>query len=206
VGFLVEIKFGKGVGKVFLPDFKEAKSRLYIVSPWLSADMAKLVVAKHEEGVSVKLITTDSTEPGHIAALSELGKFVKHTSPLCWVGALVALLGLGISAYCYFFFNMGLFVSSILVFLAGLFIYGIGSGRVKYTFQSAIGEGNLLVVDQSLHAKLYIADDLVVVGSANFTISGMFHNIEAVALVKNREISDKLAKFVEEVFAERAGT
>ena len=51
------MKFGYGVGKEIIDKIKSAKSRIWIVSPFISEKYAELLKLKCEEGLDVKIIT-----------------------------------------------------------------------------------------------------------------------------------------------------
>jgi hypothetical protein len=53
-----------------------------------------------------------------------------------------------------------------------------------------------------VHAKLYVIDDRVAyLGSANFTTSGLFDNVEAMVRLTSPHAVAELARYVDELFA-----
>jgi phosphatidylserine/phosphatidylglycerophosphate/cardiolipin synthase-like enzyme len=55
-----------------------------------------------------------------------------------------------------------------------------------------------------LHAKVYVADDEVAIGSANFTVSGMRHNLECAAFLNGRDVAEDVIRQVDELMFGKA--
>jgi len=53
----VKWSFGKGIGQDVVARIKFAKNRVWIISPFISEDYARLLGSKAEDGVDVRIIT-----------------------------------------------------------------------------------------------------------------------------------------------------
>ncbi|MBA7501440.1 Cardiolipin synthase A [subsurface metagenome] len=75
-------------------------------------------------------------------------------------------------------------------------ILGFIPTRKERTYHiSKIGEDNLIVQYQSArftHAKIYIVDDIGVIGSVNLTWKGLWYNIEVLVVIKDKKAVEKL--------------
>ena len=52
------MKFGRGVGKEIVDRIRSAKSRIWIISPFISDMYMDLLKSKYEKGLDVRIITT----------------------------------------------------------------------------------------------------------------------------------------------------
>lgn len=86
----------------------------------------------------------------------------------------------------------------ILIVCGGMVYVKIGRGKVEFYWISKIGEDNLMVYDYSpsrpVHAKVYISDGQVAIGSANLTNAGLQKSVESLAIIKSDALSKELAK------------
>ncbi len=174
-----------GIGEIMLPLLAESRESLDIVSPYLSAQYAQLLVRKAESGVMVRLITSSHTGRYHQQALSALGP--RSTLHFYWppfVAGIVVLVILSVIGY----FPLGVLV------LAGCVLVAILARR-----QPARSIHTLQVKIQPrefVHVKLYIIDGRTsVAGSANLTFSGMNSNVERV------EVKESPLEVVQEIVA-----
>jgi phosphatidylserine/phosphatidylglycerophosphate/cardiolipin synthase-like enzyme len=166
-----------GVGEIVLPLLTESRASLDIVSPYLSAEYARFLIRKAESGVMVRLITSSSTGRYHQLALKVLAP--GPTLRFYWLPFVVGLLGLVVM------FLLGYPLAAVLVF--GVCVVAAIFARR----QPARGIHTLQVKMQPrefVHVKLYIIDGrIAVAGSANFTFSGMNHNVERVEVKESTE-------------------
>jgi phosphatidylserine/phosphatidylglycerophosphate/cardiolipin synthase-like enzyme len=191
----VDVKIDRKSGDFFLPKLKEARQRLWIISPWVGSAYMDLALSKKEAGVDVKVITSNDYVLGQKEALRRLVEgHTRITKPsntklkvvglsLVIGGILLALLTKGLT----------------LVFtVAGLITFVKGMERSETYWISKLGEGNLKVLHYSpykiVHAKVYIADDTVIMGSANLTENGVKRNIEGMAIIRSAELATKLGQ------------
>jgi predicted transcriptional regulator len=67
----IEVKCGKGLRDFVLENIYSSK-RVFIVSPWISRETAKILVDLASRGVEVSLITTNDPLPSHVKGLATL--------------------------------------------------------------------------------------------------------------------------------------
>ncbi len=189
----VKIEIGKKIGDFFLDHMRNASKRLWIVSPWLSPQYVKMAIDKKKDGVDVKIITTNNYVVGHKEALKEIIEkkkdiVKKENRALTHLGKALIVLGLLGAIFSIF---------AIVLFVLGIALFLIGRERARVYFQAKIGDDNLIVYSFSahpLHAKLYIADSKIMVGSANLTDAGLIKNTESMAIIENAELCEKIAE------------
>lgn len=171
-----------------LPFLTESKESLDVVSPYLSAEYARLLVRKAESGVIVRLITSSWTGRYHQQALGVLAP--GPTLRFYWPPFVAGLLGLVILSV------LGYFPLGILV-LAGCVVAAIFAKRQPvrsiHTLQVKMQPREFV------HVKLYIVDRRVAVaGSANLTFSGMNSNVERVEVKESpEEVAQEIVAFEE---------
>ncbi|MEM3452513.1 MAG: phospholipase D-like domain-containing protein [Candidatus Hadarchaeum sp.] len=166
---------------------RDAKGRLLIVSPWISPACADLAVKKQEEGVKTVLVTTN--DGSNREALLKLLERRSQKGPPSrwWLLPGVFSLFLGICLL------VGVSTSPLLcAVLMGTCVatYLLGRSRRKYYYVSRIERLALyLPKEPLLHAKIYVADERVALGSANFTVSGLKKHFESIAIIDSAEIA-----------------
>ncbi len=207
----VEFYFGRGVGMIIEGLLAKAKKRVWVVSPWISEKYARALNKLASRKVDVKVVTSDDYNNwSHRRALDILfheQEFVKteveetNNGILAILGLLFFLAGLGSV-----FTNVG--VAAILLgigTLLAIIYFGTSSTREReilsvkpyplvelYIFNWGGG-------DEQLHSKIYIIDDVAIIGSANLTESGLFRNIEFVAVIRNPELIKEIEDLFEEI-------
>jgi predicted transcriptional regulator len=67
----IEVKCGKGLGDFVLENIYSSR-RVFIASPWVSRETAKILVDLASRGVEVSLITTNNPLPPHVKGLTTL--------------------------------------------------------------------------------------------------------------------------------------
>ena len=168
------LKIARG-GRELYKSIENAKSSIVVVSPWLSEDLAELLLKKHMEGVDVRILTSnDCSVEEHKRALEKL--ILVHKQVLSGGSRLLRSLGLAMLLTGIVFtllpivasplpaflesavrlFDTGLripVVSSImpvnlsLVGLAilGTLVYGAGLAKVRFYGVSKLGSERLRV-------------------------------------------------------------
>lgn len=186
----IDIKLGRGFPEL-LSKIEGARERVWIMSPWISAENAQLLVKKAREGVDVRVFTTDDLENrSHASALMELIEprdvVIKKGSPLARkAGFLLLLLGIASS-----FVNP---LIGILALLTGAALYLVlGRDKRGIRYFPRVGEGKLLIFHSEpqmlVHAKVYVIDGKAALGSVNFTRSGVEGNFECLAWIKEPSV------------------
>ncbi len=187
---------GKGVGREIEPLLRKARKRIWIATPYISKRYVELLLKKAEEGVDVRVITTEKTlkefrsKKYLVIKLILLGMFLLSTIyPLALIftiplfiylfrkkGALVILLGLVLSVYTSSTIPLSLFSMTYVL---------IKKGKVKVASMPKT----------FIHSKLYIIDDVVISGSANLTVSGLWKNYETITIFKENEAKELVSLF-----------
>lgn len=209
----IEVVTGIIADKV-IPLIRSAKRRIWVVSPWISPEIAQLLIQRHMEGVDTKLITTLNVSPSHIQALYQLlerrEELVKPPRRgLLIAGFIIILLGLLTSIILSVSLEIMLIVyvlpTFLVVMIVGLVLLALGMGVKRSYLASRIGEENLVIFsdEQSLHAKLLICDDTAVIGSANMTWSGLYRNIEIIIIIKTPQLVRRLENFFEKLLSKQ---
>ena len=171
-----------------LPLLTESKESLDIVSPYLSAQYAQLLVRKAESGVMVRFMTSSHTGRYHQQALRALAP--GSTLRFYWPPFAAGIVGLVILSV------IGYFPVGVLV-LAGCVLAAILAKR-----QPARSIHALQVKIQPrefVHVKLYIIDGrTAIAGSANLTFSGMNSNVERIEVKESAvEVAQEIVAFEE---------
>ncbi len=190
----VEVKTGRRLGEFFIKPIQDAKQRLWIMSPWLSAHHVPLLLEKKAKGIDLKVITTDDYTPTHREALRALIESKKETirpgnRTAKWIGIILIIIGIVLAVPTA---GVGLILS-----FAGYILYiRIGKEKITIRWISKIGDENLLIYHtdpfRPIHAKVYVADDQVALGSANLTKGGAEENLESLAWIKSAEIANRM--------------
>ena len=193
----VDVRVGRDAGSLLLDSIKGAHRRLLIVSPWLSPASAELVVQKQRRGVEVEIVTTNDSSPNHLRALGELieiGKRTRRKRRLAVQAGGLMLAFAGILT-----FLMGLFEPNSALVAAGLvcagaILFQLGRPRTERYWKPKVGRLTVYdaVAGPLIHAKVYVIDDKVAVGSANFTVTGLRRSVEGMVFLRGDGIADRV--------------
>lgn len=184
------IEIGHRMGEFFLDSFRDAKERLWIMTPWLSTEYADLLLERKAAGVDVRVTTSNDFVPGQREAINRLlERHERVTRPenkqlLTW-GTWLMIGGVVLAL-----FTSGI---TLVIALVGLILFLRGKELRQPYWVSKLGEGNLRVLESNpyrmVHAKVYVADDTVLLGSANLTGNGTKHNVEAMAAIVDADLA-----------------
>jgi phosphatidylserine/phosphatidylglycerophosphate/cardiolipin synthase-like enzyme len=202
---------GKGVGNSIFKDIRSANERIYIISPFVSADLAKTLVSKSSQGVDVILVTTATTKnrmlkkkhsrkvltkssfsfDGYAFGLKLILLLVlifmavvnREFSLKFWINVAEYLSGYGYDSYQVA--NALKIFFTILLFLSGLYLFSNLLFKKHFVFP-VLTRGN-----HNLHSKIYIIDSSCYWGSANFTYSGFYRNFENITKSTSQPILNK---------------
>jgi phosphatidylserine/phosphatidylglycerophosphate/cardiolipin synthase-like enzyme len=192
----MSLKCGRGVGDFILGELNGA-SQAIIITPWLSPETARLLTSLAKNGARITLVTTDDTEnQSHARALPMLYETVEEKKPgnraVVITGALLLVISIAL-----------LFITTVigvLGILAGIALLVLGLPRTVQARRSPI---DLVILPKgtNLHAKLVIIPEknLVGVGSANMTSSGLHSNIECWTWLSGEDVVGSAVSFVEEL-------
>jgi phosphatidylserine/phosphatidylglycerophosphate/cardiolipin synthase-like enzyme len=189
---------GRGVGNQLTEAVNKAENRIWVVTPWISKKYAKQLVKKHDNGVDVKLMTTDDL--GNSAQKKSLNYLIdtwkeEKGQDLSWLrktGYGLILGGLALAA---------LAQSPAPTLISVLGAGAAGYGHVMDDFRKVtkiqknmafqMFNGDYHSHSSLTHSKIYILDDQVFVGSANFTEHGLWQNIEVMFQFQDEELKEE---------------
>lgn len=192
---MLEIKLARNMEEFLIKKILEAKRRLWIVSPWLSPEYVNILIEKALDGVEVKIFTTNDTIRSHVEALSKLIyaerllersgsrklRYLSITMTVC--GVILALLN---------------YVFSALLVAIGISLYLASRDKYRLVYKCRLGEDSLFVYRSKptgmLHAKVYIVDEAVALGSVNLTKTSVLNNVEALVWISDKSIVDSVIR------------
>jgi len=168
------------VGQHVLPSIRAATRSLDIVSPYLSPEYAQLLSSKAEQGVIVRLITSDWNGHRHQQALRMLkqptSRYVLDSR--FWRYLILAIM-LGISGAALRGYGGLVLLSFCLVAL----VAGLAKNLIRQQVSTTPLFVKVVPATQLVHVKLYVVDQqLAFTGSANLTYSRMNRNIERIEM------------------------
>jgi phosphatidylserine/phosphatidylglycerophosphate/cardiolipin synthase-like enzyme len=189
----IEARIDRGLGDFLVKPLREAKQRVWVMSPWLSANYTSLLIEKKSKGVDVRVITTDDYTPAHRKALRALIESEKElirpeNRRMKLVGMILIIAGI--------IFSILTFGLSLAITVVGIIVYYRGKELFMVRFTSKIGDDNLIVYHSDphrlIHAKVYVADDQVGFGSANLTKEGTEENVESLVWVESPKLVEQI--------------
>ena len=173
---------GVGLHDFIVPKLYRARE-VYIISPWLSPETARLIINLVNRGVKIHLVTTgDSTNRSHVSALRLLGASQGSRGVLA-IGVLLIIMGIAFTVLTPI--ALVLLAPGVLLVIKGL---RGGSRRVH---------ANLTVrIIKNLHAKAIVIPEtgLVGIGSANLTSHGLHFNLECWVWVRDGELASRIIR------------
>jgi len=187
-----------GLGEFLVSRLRSAKRRLWVVSPQISPEFVKLLLEAKSRGVDVRLVTTNHGGPRHWEALrsliaeqrllaSPVRLLVNRLSALLIIAGILISLTLGPYWLLMSFFGLLAFMSSRNAY------------RIRYV--PKIGEGKLAVYrsrqDAMVHARLYLVDDTLGIGSPHLTAAGVKKNLEALCWISDPDVVERIAEQIE---------
>lgn len=198
-----QVIVGRAVDSFVTSKIAEANERVIVMSPWISEFNAAMLLEKARQGVRVRLYTIDDMRNNANAlymllekkrinvrlmnrALVKVGIGVMAVFAI-WLAALFLTLHSLVNEYSIIAGLTGLAVG------AGLFVAGLL--KKYYVWISRLGDGLKVYQNQegsTIHAKVYIVDDWVGLGSVNFTFSGLKKNLESFIWIKDRDLADEV--------------
>lgn len=194
-----DIEINNKIGKLFYPYLQKAKKRLYIISPWISPTYTKLALEKKKKGLDVKVATTNNYVGKQKEAIAELlserQKLVKEKNPGQKHIATILLI-LGVISFFMAIVSLFFILIGIILIIIAIVNYVRSREIVERYYTQVLGKDNFRIysyaVTHSLHAKVYIADDMIIIGSANLTWTGMNQSVESISIMKNEKIAKQV--------------
>jgi phosphatidylserine/phosphatidylglycerophosphate/cardiolipin synthase-like enzyme len=186
----IKISFGRAVGHLVEDFIGTAKQRIYIISPWISPKYAELLLKKKEKGCDVFLITTnDTSNTQHLSSLKMLlekkveAPKLRNYLPYLFAAS-VLFLFLSI-------FSLIFLIPFFLLLLVCMYLF-FKKEKVSFAFKLP-----MIVYNKDndfTHSKLYVLDDIAIIGSANFTESGLWRNIEEVVIFSDKSTVEEIVE------------
>jgi phosphatidylserine/phosphatidylglycerophosphate/cardiolipin synthase-like enzyme len=177
----LQAECGVGLHDFIVPRLYRA-GEVYIISPWLSPETARLIINLVNRGVKIHLITTgDTSNRSHVSAMRLLGASQGSRGALA-IGVLLIIIGITFTVVSPL--ALALLAPGVLLVIRGL--------RVK-----AKVHANLTVrIIRNLHAKAIIIPEagLVGIGSANLTSHGLHFNLECWVWVVDGELASRIIR------------
>ncbi|MGH9160335.1 MAG: phospholipase D family protein [Vicinamibacteraceae bacterium] len=199
-GSRLEFIFGRRAGDRLWREVRAATTSVIVVSPFLTRELVEQLDSQHQAGVNITLIASDAIceQPTLAASLLRQERHVRHGVQR-W-RMTMACTSLFMCVLCMTWLSVAWWASSPASMLepsAGILLAAIGFAYAAYlhpyryeyqwrfaaqrTICARSEDGSFATM---LHAKLYVIDEAVAyVGSANFTKSGFFFNIEALVRI-----------------------
>lgn len=196
----VRVKFGSEATDELKNLVSNAKDELFIVSPWLSSSTVRTAIKKQKDGVNVDIITTssDNDHASHRNALNRLvekRQRVKRSErrALTASGLTLVLSGfLGLIATSLAgALDELIMIGMIAALLTGVALYFAGRESLEDYWASKVHSVVMMGVEPLMHMKIYVVDDVLAIGSPNYTYYGLNRNVEALAFIKDREVAKK---------------
>jgi len=196
----VEVRVGRDMEDFLIERLRRARRRLWIVSPWVSKEYVDVLLEAKARGVDVRLITTDDLIPAHREALRKLierrRELVRRGSRAAKAAGLaLTLLGIAIAAST-------LVLGLTLLFVGAVALLGWGLDRYRVRYVSKLGDGLIVFSSKpgrTMHAKIYVVDDTVGIGSANLTEAAVRGNFEALCWIRDPKIVDEVVEALESI-------
>ena len=186
----IEVKCGKGLRDFVLESIYSSR-RVFIVSPWISRETAKILVDLASRGVEVHLVTTNDPLPSHVKGLITLISVEKRLKKpgkprLARAGLRMLIVG-GLLGIALPPLGVALFITGLLLFLRYAPVF-------EEHYYPRINE--LIVTSSKLHAKIILTESTVGLGSLNFTEAGLTENIECFTWIREPGIYNKVLEDV----------
>jgi phosphatidylserine/phosphatidylglycerophosphate/cardiolipin synthase-like enzyme len=218
-----DVFVGTGAGSPIYHDIREARHSVRVISPYLGSHLVEVLLACQARGVAVTaIVSNDAGNAQDLARqlvvqdvqLDDERKRVSRYGSMFSAAAVVVAVGMLVWAVVDQSLSRGavalvvgvLAISSLLLFRRlAVYLYSYGyrlPGLRVVPSPRCYPYGARDAAPPFVHAKLYVIDDRVAyLGSANFTTSGLFDNLEAMVRLKSSEAVGALAQYVDELHA-----
>ncbi len=171
---------GSSTFKYIDPLIERGSGELIIVSPYIGGEYAEMLMRAGNRR-RVRVITSRSS--------AEAAKRIMNGSMHNVWNAAKATLLFAVAA------SIGIYAGITIVFEAAAVLalasFALSAYRYKSKETSNI---SVRMPERFVHEKMYISEDLAIVGSANLTYSGMHRNVEHIELIRDPDRIDALVR------------
>ena len=214
-----QIYIGREAGKEILNKIKNAKKSVKVVSPYLSPDYIKDLIRLHKKGVEITLITSDNICEENAYSDFKVSDLVTKEKTYNFSAQefkrksfILSLWIFGITfifLLIAFLFLTALIMAGVLAIIGtGLFLYSLMPSQNSYkftpifkikVFDSKSGENPHST--ELVHSKIFVIDEEVVfLGSVNFTYSGFKTHYETAIKVEDKKAVKDISEEVRRLY------
>lgn len=216
-----EVFVGTSAGSPVYHEIREAKRSVRLISPYLGDHLVDVLLGCQDRGVAVSAIV--SNDLGNARDLARL--LVVQTAELdadrhrlsrygSLFGGFALALAVGLVVWATAGRSLAVIGAALLLGLFSVLVVLYFRQLAVYVYGYGYRLGGLRVVPSPrcypyaakeaappfVHAKLYVIDDRVAyLGSANFTTSGLFDNLEAMVRLTSPEAVAELGRYIDEL-------
>jgi phosphatidylserine/phosphatidylglycerophosphate/cardiolipin synthase-like enzyme len=160
--------------------------KLKIISPYLGIHYARMLLKVSTRKKIDLIVSGDSTKKDEeaIRVLLKRGSFVDWK--LILYGSVVAIL-IALTGIYPLALSMGILLVATIYYGK---IYGPKRRKVRIK----------IATDKFIHEKLYISENVAIVGSANLTYSGTHKNIEHIEIIRDKSKISELEKHFDQTW------
>lgn len=205
------LRLGVGVGSDLRKRLRRATKSIYVLSPYLSSSLVEDLLAAQRKGVQVHLLTSDSQSVLDALREKQLYRKLLHQHktalPAQTILKLVALLVLGLLTMLSFgaTFNRSPWFAVLSALGLAAFIIALRLRTTLTTYTPTFTsfavfcsqEGVLATKERGsvrrlVHAKVFIVDDTVYLGSLNLTYRGFHSNYESLVEIADPAVAQAI--------------
>lgn len=218
-----DVFVGTSAGSPVYHDIREAKHSVRVISPYLGDHLAEVLLDCQARGVVVRaIVSNDFANARDLARLLVVQNAQLHAKRQrisrygSLFGACTLAVAAGLALWGALERSVAVVASASLLGLLGSLLFLSFRQLAIYAYRYSYRLGGLRVVPSPrcypygakelappfVHAKLYVIDDRVAyLGSANFTTSGLFDNLEAMVRLKSTDAVEALGQYVDVLFS-----
>ena len=214
---LCDLFVGKGAGKKIISEIEAANHSVKIISPYISASLINKLIQLHQGGVDVKLITTDAVMENSENYANTYKRLISeekiyNKSAQNWKTALsvfTKLIWLAFASSLALFYvfkstehSFFCIITMMSTLCIGVFLQiRLSKFRTfEYAYETLFPIKLLIAPENAnypiktfIHSKIYIIDDQILyLGSLNFTASGTTDNYETRIRTQDLEAVEKM--------------
>jgi phosphatidylserine/phosphatidylglycerophosphate/cardiolipin synthase-like enzyme len=216
-----KISLGRGKGMEILKAIKNAKSSVKIVSPYLSPDYIKELIKLHNKNVQITLITCDNLETNRWSDFkhsdiinrtkienTKSRKLKKKLLVISLIFLLISIISFFLSVILPILLYLSVFLIVVMLLVLA-FVYILKDDSYEYhpIFRLKVFDSKSGINSQStnlIHSKIFLIDENVLfLGSANFTYSAFNTHYETVMQIQDTQAIADISNEIENLFNSR---